>query len=109
MTAPAETEVDPKRASELAEAGEADLIDVRTDEEFAKAHIPGARHIELNDVAARAEEIERERPVILYCESGSRSAMARDALREAGWDARVLEGGIEAWSAAGLPTEPGVE
>ena len=109
MAAPEETDVDPKRASEIAEAGEADIIDVRTDEEFAEAHIPGALHIELNDIAARAEEIDRERTVILYCESGSRSAMARDALREAGWNARVLEGGIEAWSAAGFPTEPSVE
>jgi rhodanese-related sulfurtransferase len=60
-------------------------------------------HIALTELSARAGEIDPERPVLVYCHTGSRSAMAVAALRSAGFDAHNLAGGIVAWVAAGLP------
>ena len=70
------------------------------------SHLPGARNIEMNDLSARADEISRDEPVLFYCRAGGRSSMAVDAFREAGYDARNLAGGIEAWVERGQPLDP---
>lgn len=101
----AETGVDPERAAELIEAG-GDVIDVRRPEEWDAGRIAGARHIEINELAGEAESIARDRPVVFCCRSGSRSALAAAAFRQAGWDAFNLDGGLEAWVAAGLELDP---
>jgi len=82
------------------------LIDVREDYEWDSGRLAGARHIELQDVAASADTIERDKPVVFYCRVGSRSAMAANAFRRAGYDAYSMDGGLEAWAASGLPLEP---
>jgi rhodanese-related sulfurtransferase len=94
-----------ERVSELLD-GDAQLIDVRRAYEWEGGRIPGARHIEMNDLSAAADSIDRERPVIFYCRTGNRSGMAADAFREAGYDAHNLAGGIEAWAAGGRPLDP---
>jgi rhodanese-related sulfurtransferase len=78
-------------------------IDVRLPEERADGTIADDVHIELSELAIRAGEIDRERPLLVYCRSGSRSAMAVAALRPAGYDAHNLAGGMLAWLEAGLP------
>jgi rhodanese-related sulfurtransferase len=95
----------PERATELVEAG-AELIDVRRPYEYEGGRLAGSRNIEMNDLAASAEELPRDRPVIVYCRSGNRSGMAAEALRHAGYDAYSLVGGIEAWAATERPLEP---
>jgi rhodanese-related sulfurtransferase len=92
-------------AAILAEGG-VQLIDVRTPEEHAAGRIDGDRLIELDDLAAQAESIDRDRPVIVYCRSGGRSAMAAKALDQAGYDAHNMLGGLQDWAAAGLPMVP---
>ena len=82
------------------------LVDVRADHEWEAGRIAGATHIELNDIAARAEELDRDRPVVLYCRGGTRSEMARDALLDAGYDATKLTGGIVDWADDEAPLEP---
>lgn len=104
--ASAETELAPARVRELAEAGDADLIDVRRDYEFEEGHLPGARHVEVNELTAQLDAIPKDRAVVFYCRSGNRSGMAAAAFREAGWDAHNLAGGITAWAEAGHPLEP---
>jgi phage shock protein E len=98
-------EVSPAEAVELIEAG-AELIDVRRPYEFEGGRIAGARNIEMNELAQRAEELPRDRPVLLYCRGGNRSGMAAEALRQAGFDAHHITGGLEAWEADGRPLEP---
>jgi rhodanese-related sulfurtransferase len=98
-------EVSPAEAAELIEAG-AELIDVRRPYEFEGGRIAGARNVEMNELARHAEELPRDRPVLLYCRSGNRSAMASEALRQAGFDAHHLTGGLEAWIADGRPLNP---
>jgi rhodanese-related sulfurtransferase len=101
-----ETEITPARAAELIEADEAELIDVRLPYEWEAGRIEGARPIELNELTGEADSISRERPVIFYCRSGNRSALAAAAFKQAGWDAYNLAGGLRAWVEQGLPLDP---
>jgi rhodanese-related sulfurtransferase len=101
-----EVDVPPERVAELRESSDLQLVDVREDYEWDAGRLSGARHIELAQVAAEAETIDRERPVVFYCRVGSRSAMAAEAFRRAGYDAYSLDGGIAAWVQRGLPLDP---
>jgi rhodanese-related sulfurtransferase len=100
-----ETEVAPERGAELIAQG-ATLIDVRRRVEWDGGRLAGARHIEMNEVAAAADSIPRDRPVLFYCRGGNRSAMAAEAFRQAGYDAYNLAGGLQAWADDGRPLDP---
>ena len=86
--------------------GSAQVVDVREAYERAAGHIAGSRHIALGDLATQAESLDRDRPVIFQCHVGSRSLMAAQAFRQAGFDAYSLDGGLVEWDARGLPLEP---
>lgn len=101
-----ESDLPPQRVAELLEQGRVQLGDVREGYEWEAGRISGARHIEIERLAGRAGEIDRDRPVVFQCRLGARSAMATAAFRAAGWDAYNLAGGIQAWVDAGLPIEP---
>jgi rhodanese-related sulfurtransferase len=96
----------PERVAEMHRTGEIQLIDVREPQEWDAGRIAGARHVELGQVAAEAESIDRELPVVFYCRVGGRSTMAATAFRRAGYDAYSMAGGLEAWDERGLPLEP---
>jgi rhodanese-related sulfurtransferase len=98
-------EIDRAEARKLINEG-AQLLDVRADHEWEAGRIAGATHLPLAELAERAGEVDRERPVILYCRGGNRSTMATAALAEAGYDAMKLEEGIVGWVEEGLPIEP---
>jgi rhodanese-related sulfurtransferase len=99
-------EFTPHEVAELHQRGEIQLIDVRQPEEHQAGRIAGGRLVELAQLPAEVETIDRERPVVFYCRSGSRSAMATHAFRGAGFDAYNLAGGLLEWHAAGLPLDP---
>ena len=99
-------EVDVAHLAEMIAAGDVELIDVRRDYEYEAGHIPGARHIELNDLTANADSIPKDRPLVLYCRSGNRSGMPAEAFDQAGYDAHNLAGGINAWVDTENPLEP---
>jgi rhodanese-related sulfurtransferase len=103
---PTEYDVEPQRAKELVDGGDAQLIDVREQYEWDAGRIPGATHINLEALGNRADEIDKGRPVVFQCRVGNRSAFSTEAFRNAGYDAYNMAGGIEAWAAAGLPMEP---
>jgi rhodanese-related sulfurtransferase len=86
--------------------GAAQVIDVREDYERAAGHVPGTRHIELARLSAEAATIDRERPVIFQCRVGSRSLMAAQAFRHAGFDAYSMAGGVQQWADEDRPIEP---
>jgi rhodanese-related sulfurtransferase len=96
----------PKEVATLIQQGGIQLIDVRQEHEHAAGRISGSRLITLSDLPAQAQTIDVDTPVILYCRSGGRSAMATDALRQAGYDAHNMVGGMLEWQAANLPMEP---
>lgn len=90
--------------TELAGHGENVLVlDVRGPDEWDAGHIPGSRHVPGHELGDRLEELARDRPVVAVCRSGSRSATATAVLRDAGFDAQNLDGGLEAWHRVGLP------
>jgi rhodanese-related sulfurtransferase len=98
-------EVSRDEAQKLIEDG-AQLVDVRVDHEWEAGRIAGATHLPLAELAQRSGEIDKERPVVLYCRGGNRSTMAAAALAEAGYDAAKMTEGIVGWAEAGLPLEP---
>jgi len=102
----AQAEISAQELARRLDGGEVQLIDVRADHEWKAGRIPGATHIELNEIAPNASDLDRGRPVVLYCRGGGRSEMAASALREAGFDAIKLNGGIIGWSEGGSPLEP---
>lgn len=82
------------------------LLDVRENEEWVAGHAPGALHVPMGQVTQRLEEIEAalpDGPVRVVCRSGARSARVTAYLRQAGWDAVNVDGGMRAWAAAGRP------
>jgi rhodanese-related sulfurtransferase len=84
----------------------AQLIDVREGYEHEAGHIPGSRNIEVTELTAAAETLDRDKPVVFYCRSGDRSTMPAEAFRASGWDAYAIDGGLAAWAEAGQPLEP---
>ena len=101
-----DVDVDPDRARALIESGEVQVVDVREPYEWEAGRIAGARHIELERLAAEAGTLERDRPVLFYCRLGARSGMAASAFRRAGYDAYSMDGGLTEWDKRGLPLEP---
>ncbi|MBA4264123.1 MAG: rhodanese-like domain-containing protein [Comamonadaceae bacterium] len=78
------------------------VIDARDAAQFAKGHIPGAINMDWRQVLAKRNTIPRDKPVLIYCNTGSLSAQAGFAMRVAGWDnLRILQGGMEEWTAKG--------
>jgi rhodanese-related sulfurtransferase len=96
----------PRQVAELVRDDRAQLVDVRTPEEHEAGRIGGERLIELDRLPQEAGAIDRERPVVFYCRSGARSALATQAFRAAGFEAYNLDGGLLAWVNDGLPIEP---
>lgn len=99
-------EYSAREVAELRANGDVQLIDVRETDEYDTGRIAGGRLIELGRLTAEADSIDRERPVVFYCRSGARSAMAAEAFSQAGYDAHNMTGGLLEWAAAGLPLEP---
>ena len=84
------------------------LIDVREQNEYDEEHIPGATLVPLSEFMRRYEgdlPEDKDEEVIVHCRSGARSAQAVTFLRENGYNAVNVEGGILAWKGAELPTE----
>ncbi len=78
------------------------VIDARDAAQFARDHIPGAVNMDWRQVLAKRNSIPRNKPVLIYCNTGTLSAQAGFALNVAGWDnVRILQGGLQAWKAAG--------
>ena len=96
----------PAQATALINREDAQVIDVREASEFSTGHLLNARHIPLSDLEKRLGELEKfkDKPVILNCLSGNRSAAGCTLLRKAGFsNVHNLEGGIAAWEQAGMP------
>jgi rhodanese-related sulfurtransferase len=105
MGTEASAEISPSELAQRSEGGQVQVVDVRTDEEWAEGRIPGSRHVLLNDLTAQADSLDRDRPVVFVCSGGNRSAMAAEAFRTAGFDARSLGGGLKAWTEQGHELE----
>jgi thioredoxin 1 len=86
----------------------AQLVDVRSPEEYKEGHLKGSLNINVQSDAFAAEvaKLDKKKPVMVYCRSGRRSAMAQGKLEEMGFtEVYNLDGGITDWQSAGKPVE----
>ncbi len=110
---PAVPSIEPAEAERRLREGDPDgrkplLVDVRNMDEFVEARVPGAKFIPLPEFGARFEELPRDRPLFLFCRSGSRSGAATAHLVRLGWsDVANVNGGLIAWQRANLPLVEG--
>ena len=78
------------------------VIDARDAAQYAKEHIPGAVNIEWRQVLDKSGDIPKNKPVLIYCNTGTLSAQAGFALRVSGWEnVRILQGGFSEWKTKG--------
>ena len=102
--------IDATEAEQRLAAGTAGplLVDVREPDEFETVRIPGAVLMPLSSFGETFEALPRDRPLLLMCAAGRRSAAAAEHLARNGFsDVTNLDGGITAWQRAGLPTRMG--
>ncbi|MEX2236183.1 MAG: rhodanese-like domain-containing protein [Dehalococcoidia bacterium] len=94
----------PAQAEERVQSGTAALIDVREDDEWNAGHAKSARHLPLNELIAAPQSLPEGQDLVFICESGNRSALAAEYLAAIGREGLAnVEGGTEAWRAAGRP------
>lgn len=98
--------ISANEATQLMNREHAVLLDVREQDEFDRGHVPQAKHVPLEKLAADPSLAgKKDKPVILMCATGARSAKAAIALRKAGYEKVYnLDGGLNGWTTAGLPT-----
>lgn len=89
-------DVDSARARELVGGG-ATLVDVRTVGEYRSGHIEGALNIPVDDLAGKMAQIPKDKPVVVYCQSGMRSASAASTLKDAGYKEVYNLGAMSRW------------
>jgi rhodanese-related sulfurtransferase len=101
--------VSAAQATQLINREDALVVDVRDPGEYGSGHILGAKNVPLSRIDAGGAEIapkRKDKPVIVYCDTGNRSQKAAAALRNQGFARAVnLAGGLGAWQQAGLPLE----
>jgi rhodanese-related sulfurtransferase len=98
--------LDAKRARELIASEGCQALDLRELDDWAEAHIAGAVRVDDGDVEAALESLSEEQPVVVVCADGKQSAEVAADLRERGFTAGILKGGMKSWTGAGLPTQP---
>lgn len=91
--------ISPEEAREYLNDSNYQFIDVRTDSEYDRGHIPNSIHIPLHEIQDRMSEIDslKNKNIIAYCRSGARSSKATKILVEAGFDVLNLSGGVLSW------------
>jgi glyoxylase-like metal-dependent hydrolase (beta-lactamase superfamily II)/rhodanese-related sulfurtransferase len=97
----------PALAGQLHESPEPFVLDVRSEKEWQSGHLAGSHNIPLAQLRKRIGDVPQDRPVVVHCEGGYRSAIGTSLLEEAGrTNVSDLVGGFKAWLASRLPTEP---
>jgi len=100
--------ITPEEANDLIKKGEANVIDVRTKEEFVSGHIGGAKNIDFNSPQFEEElkKLDKHKCYIVNCQSGGRSSKATARMENLDFsNANLLLGGLSAWENSGLQTE----
>jgi rhodanese-related sulfurtransferase len=84
------------------------VLDVRTPQEYAAGHVPGAVNVPYDQVASHLAEIPKDKDVVIYCRSGRRTGLAAEVLEANGYTKLGhLQGDMEAWLKDGRPVESG--
>ena len=99
-------DIPPERAAELLRDSDTQLLDVREPYEHEAGRIEGSKRVDLESLAEEAQQLDPDKPILFYCRTGGRSAVATQAFRAAGFDAYNLAGGLVAWVRDGQPITP---
>jgi rhodanese-related sulfurtransferase len=84
------------------------IVDVREADELAAVRVDGVTHVPMSGFTEHAGELPKDRPLLILCASGARSAAVTAYLLRSGWtDVANIDGGINAWQKAGLPVQRG--
>lgn len=101
---PGISEMTPQEVKPAIEAAYAQFIDVRTPEEYKSGHAERTKNIPLDTLTQNLDQLEKNEPVYIICQTGKRSMKAAQLLNEAGFPQTVsVAGGTTAWQEAGLP------
>lgn len=95
--------------AQLRAQSHAQLVDVRSPSEFAAGHIPGAINIPMDQIESRIGDLSSGAPIVLVCQMGQRARMTASLLEPCQRELAVLEGGTNAWIAAGMPVVSNVK
>ena len=96
--------------AERLRTGEVTVLDVRGRAEYAEGHLPGVLNIPLPELPDRLDDVPDTAPLVVHCETGSRSAIAASVLKAHGHrDVSNFVGGYAEWARSGRPTERGAE
>lgn len=97
--------IDAKNTNDIRNRDDVILLDVREDDEFKSGHIPGAEWIPLGQLSSRLNELPKDKTIVAVCRSGNRSGQATELLRQNGFDAHNMQGGMNSWVQAGFEVE----
>jgi hydroxyacylglutathione hydrolase len=101
--------ITPQELASRMESRAATVVDVRSAQEYADSHIAGTILIPMGHLTGAARDLARDRPVVLLCHTGSRSAIGASVLAAEGFASVAnMAGGMAEWERAGLPTERGI-
>ena len=101
-------QISVEETAALAAQDQVEILDVRGQSEWEGGHIPGVPNIPLGFLPDRLEELPRDRPLVVHCQTGARSAIATSLLQAEGFtNVSNLAGGFAGWSASGQPVERG--
>lgn len=98
-------EIDAKQLNDIRNRDDVYVLDVREDWEFQSGHVPEANWIPLGELSSRLSEVPTDKTVVAVCRSGNRSGQATELLRQAGFDAHNMVGGMNSWTSAGYAVE----
>jgi rhodanese-related sulfurtransferase len=106
MEASASDTIGAEEAREAIATSRAQAIDIRDKDAWLEGHVPGALHAAGDQLEARMDDLAEDQLVVVVGDSAERSAEAVSALRERGFDAAVLEGGVDAWRDEDFKLQP---
>ncbi|MEZ4771187.1 MAG: rhodanese-like domain-containing protein [Caldilineales bacterium] len=98
-------EISAAQLNEIRNRDDVYVLDVREDWEYASGHVPGANLIPLGQLSSRLSEIPADKTVVAVCRSGNRSGQATEILRQAGFDAHNMVGGMNSYAGSGFAVE----
>ena len=98
-------EINATQLNEIRNRDDVYVLDVREDWEYQSGHVPGAAWIPLGELSNRLSEVPTDKTVVAVCRSGNRSGQATQILRQAGFDAHNMVGGMNSYAGSGFAVE----
>ncbi len=98
--------IDVEEARQAIASGDADALDIRDEETWSEGHVPGATHVSAEKLSSALDELDSDRRLIVFAPDPSSGREAVSTLRDHGFNASLVEGGIEQWSSKDFRLQP---